>query len=174
MSFGESFTSMVKNLTRKTGISFLILFFLSLLSCVISSGWPRVIKLDAMSFYSDIQQSKFSFAPVGAAIDSHRTWESLMLGTIPIVFQTPLDPLFEGLPVVILRNVTDATPAYLKRIYPSLRTRTYEWEKLFGFYWILRIRDATDWTRRHMKYSYPPQSFASRAYTFLQSLLKTK
>lgn len=40
----------------------------------------------------------------GRGLDAHRTWELLYLGCIVITMTSPLDPLFDGLPVVIVRR----------------------------------------------------------------------
>jgi hypothetical protein len=46
----------------------------------------------------------FSISPRGAGLDCHRTWEDLVLGCIVIVKTSPLDFLYEGLPVVIVND----------------------------------------------------------------------
>jgi len=40
----------------------------------------------------------------GNALDCHRTWEAIYLGAIVITLTSPLDPLFAGLPVVIIHD----------------------------------------------------------------------
>jgi hypothetical protein len=42
--------------------------------------------------------------PQGNGVDTHRTWEALALGSIPLVRTSSLDPLFVGLPVLVLRH----------------------------------------------------------------------
>ena len=54
----------------------------------------------AMRTYS---QYRFATSPRGNGIDCHRTWELLMLRTIPIVLSSSIDPLYKGLPVVIVK-----------------------------------------------------------------------
>lgn len=51
----------------------------------------------------------FEASPRGNSIDCHRTWEALILGTIPIVASTPLDPLYEGLPVAVVEDWPEIT-----------------------------------------------------------------
>ena len=43
-------------------------------------------------------------SPQGNGLDCHRTWEALILKTIPIVRTSSLDPLYEGLPVVVVHE----------------------------------------------------------------------
>jgi hypothetical protein len=60
-------------------------------------------------------QSEYAFviSPHGNGLDCHRTWEAIALGTIPIVKTSPLDPLFEGLPVWIVNDWTDITESLM-------------------------------------------------------------
>mmetsp|Transcript_4655 Transcript_4655/g.5988 ORF Transcript_4655/g.5988 Transcript_4655/m.5988 type:complete len:618 (-) Transcript_4655:63-1916(-) len=51
----------------------------------------------------------FEICPQGNGIDTHRTWEALLLKTIPIVRTSSLDPLYKGLPVVIVNNWKEIT-----------------------------------------------------------------
>jgi hypothetical protein len=44
----------------------------------------------------------FEICPRGNGLDCHRTWEALLLRSIPIVRTSTLDPLYEGFPVVII------------------------------------------------------------------------
>ncbi len=139
-TFGTSYVQEVKNLTVAQGI-FIDIFISFLLSDV--PGWPRVIKYDALYFFTDIRKAKFNFAPVGAAIDSHRAWESIMLGTIPIVHDTTLNGIFEGLPALILPDITVTNQTFLEDMYVKMKSKEYDWNRLFGFYWIMKVRRAT-------------------------------
>lgn len=51
----------------------------------------------------------FDISPVGNGFDCYRTWESLLLGCIVIVKTSFLDPLFEGLPVVVVKDWDEIT-----------------------------------------------------------------
>ena len=46
---------------------------------------------DFESYLRALGAHKFCAAPPGRGIDTHRCWEALMLGTIPVVMHTPLD-----------------------------------------------------------------------------------
>ena len=46
----------------------------------------------------------FVASPPGGGIDCHRTWETLLLGAIPIVKSSSLDALYKDLPVVIVND----------------------------------------------------------------------
>ena len=57
----------------------------------------------------------FEVSPHGNGLDCLRTWESLVLGNIVIVKRSSLDPLYEGLPVVILEDWAEITADNLDR-----------------------------------------------------------
>lgn len=59
-------------------------------------------------------EAAFEASPRGNSIDCHRTWEALLLKTIPIVKTTEMDPIYEGLPVAIVQDWTEVTEAQLK------------------------------------------------------------
>jgi hypothetical protein len=48
----------------------------------------------------------FVLSARGNGLDCHRTWELLLLGSIVITRTSPLDSLFEGLPVAIVNDWT--------------------------------------------------------------------
>ena len=92
-------------------------------------------------FMTLMSQHKFVLSPPGNAIDCHRTWEALMVGTIPVVLDTPLAPLaYEGLPVVVVIDWNLVTEDFLKQKYQELHGASYQWERLQHPFWRNRIR----------------------------------
>lgn len=90
-----------------------------------------------------IQQAKYAFvlSPAGMGIDCHRTWESVLLGCIPIVrrMNVPCDNLYENLPILVVDNWSDITEALLHETLASFSTRTFAMEKLTLAYWKNKI-----------------------------------
>lgn len=82
-------------------------------------------------------QSFFSFvlSPQGGGYDCHRTWEALCLGCIPIVKSSGLDPLFEGLPVLIVKDWSDVSRDLLVQTLVRLGTQGQQKEKILLSYW---------------------------------------
>jgi hypothetical protein len=86
----------------------------------------------------ELSSYKFCVSPPGRGVDTHRTWEALMVGTIPIMLSTPLDPLFEKLPVIIIHNIDDIqniTPEFLQNQYEMIHTKTYDFSIIYSSYW---------------------------------------
>lgn len=95
---------------------------------------------------SDLWEMKgkyaFSVSPWGNGLDYHRTWEDLVLGCIVIVKTSSLDPLYEGLPVVIVKDWDeiniDNMKLWLDRYQDAFTNSEYR-EKLKNKYWFNKI-----------------------------------
>lgn len=99
--------------------------------CAPGAGHPRALR------------SKFAFSPRGNSAQNYRDWESLLAGAIPLVDADPaLDGLYDGLPVVRVRNWSTITPAHLEALWRTMRASdAYAWEKLYLPYWLARVLD---------------------------------
>lgn len=51
--------------------------------------------------------AKFIVSPPGTGLDCYRTWEALIMGAIPIVLQSEISSLYDGLPVMFVESWTD-------------------------------------------------------------------
>ena len=88
-----------------------------------------------------VNQSKYAFvlSPHGNGLDCHRTWEALALGCIPIVKTSPLDSLYDDLPILIVKEWSDVTQELLNKIIEEYKTKQFNLEKLKLNYWIKKI-----------------------------------
>ena len=86
-------------------------------------------------YITTLETYKFCICPPGRGIDTHRCWEALMVGTIPIVLSSPLNSLYINLPVLIVENFTLITEDYLNYEYNKLINKEYAFEKLYSHYW---------------------------------------
>jgi hypothetical protein len=86
--------------------------------------------------------TKFAFvlSPFGTGMDCHRTWETLCLGSIPIVRAPHFKKLFEDLPVLIVENWEDVTQELLDKTIADFSKKTFNYDKLKLSYWINRIK----------------------------------
>ncbi|HSX10507.1 MAG TPA: hypothetical protein VLF94_02165 [Chlamydiales bacterium] len=87
------------------------------------------------SYLDDLAASQFILSPRGNGLDTHRLWESLYLRSYPIVKTSPLDPIYEGLPVVVIQDWTEVTERFLRQTYEEMSQKTYNYEKLTMAYW---------------------------------------
>ena len=82
----------------------------------------------------------FVVSPHGMGLDCHRTWEALSLGHVVLVPSSGLDPLYEGLPVQILRSWRDINPDNLRKWLSRHGEGRELHEKLTSTYWIRNMR----------------------------------
>jgi len=88
----------------------------------------------------------FVLSAAGNGADCHRTWEALYLGAIVIVKRSPLDPMFAGLPVVIIEDWSEVEDAarlaeWRDQMAP-LTSQAYIREQLAPERWLRPLRDA--------------------------------
>ena len=81
----------------------------------------------------------FSVSPSGNGLDCHRTWEAMLLGSVPIVKTSPLDGLYQGLPVCIVTDWREVSPDYLRQKLDEIQGATYDFRPLYLSYWVPRI-----------------------------------
>jgi len=81
----------------------------------------------------------FVISPFGGGLDCHRTWEALILGCIPIIVHSDLDPLFEDLPVLLVDRWSDVNEDLLVKTVLSFQSRTFNLDKLKLNYWTNKI-----------------------------------
>jgi hypothetical protein len=86
-------------------------------------------------------QTKFAFvvSPFGNGLDCHRTWEALILGCIPIIRSSAMNPLFDDLPVLLIEKWSDITQELLDSTIEKFKNRSFNYDKLLLKYWVDRI-----------------------------------
>jgi hypothetical protein len=70
--------------------------------CVAATGLDPEPAKPFADYLRDLRSSWFCLAPRGNGIDTHRTWEALYLGTIPVVTRSVLTEQHADLPLVVL------------------------------------------------------------------------
>lgn len=103
-------------------------------------GFPN-----AKRYLKTIIEYKFIACPPGNGIDSHRLWEALYLGLVPITKSSLLTEYFKnlGLPIWLIDDWTELsnlTETMLEKKYQELRGGKRE-EVLFADYWFNMIKN---------------------------------
>ncbi len=88
------------------------------------------------SYLFDLAQSKFVLSPRGNGLDCHRTWEALYMGAIPIVVTSPIDPLYDGLPVIIIKGWNEVTQEFLEAKWEEMSAAEYQLNRIYADYWL--------------------------------------
>jgi hypothetical protein len=105
-------------------------------------------RLSQAAIWRRYAQYPFVVSARGNGLDSHRTWELLYLGCIVITKSSSLDPLFSGLPVVIVKDWNEVRQksnlAEWLRQYGGLTDRDRIWRRLDPDRCLQPIRHAVD------------------------------
>ena len=79
-------------------------------------------------------------SPRGNGPQNHRDWEALLAGAVPLVdYHAPLKPLWEGLPVVQVKDWSRITPQYHEGLWERMQTREYDLAKAYFPYWLHEV-----------------------------------
>lgn len=89
----------------------------------------------------DLSDFIFVLSPPGNGLDCYRAWETLLLGSIPVMLSTSIDCLFDDLPVIIVKKWDEVTEEFLDAQLNTLKKGTYNFNKLYAPYWIELIRN---------------------------------
>jgi hypothetical protein len=98
---------------------------------------PRLTSWNTQKDYS------FIISPHGGGYDCHRTWEGLALGCIPIVKTSPIDKLYDKLPVLIVHEWSDIDLELLTKTVENFKIKhlhgEFNYDKLSLQYWMNKI-----------------------------------
>ncbi len=114
--------------------------------CLKNEGYCYQAKkrLPFLDYMKEMAQFKFTLSPKGYGPDLYRTWEAMIVGSIPIVGTSHVDGLFENLPVLIIEDWTVITEEFLERKYAEISTKKYPIEKLCVQYWADKIEQVRE------------------------------
>lgn len=90
------------------------------------------------------RQTEYAFVlcPAGNGPDTHRLWEALVLGCIPIVKRDFLAAFLADLPVVVVDDWREISAALLRKSLAEIGARRFNFAKLYLEYWRRAIRGA--------------------------------
>ena len=97
-------------------------------------------------FWESMNLYTFVLCPFGNGLDTHRAWEVLCLGRIPIIQKSPLNNVYKNLPVIEIDDWSCINEEFLinkkNEIIDNINSNIYNfdiltieyWEKLFNEY----------------------------------------
>lgn len=102
--------------------------------------FPHIDKLNYNEFASEIHKHHFMLCPVGNGLDSHRLWEALYLGCIPITRRITNYIQYENkLPILFVDNWFDITKDLLLKKKIEIQNKTeaglYKTDMINFSYW---------------------------------------
>lgn len=70
-------------------------------------------RLEKVDCFEPMARYQFVLSPRGCGLDCHRAWEAMALGCIPIMKTSGIDPLFEGMDVILVNDWDEVTQELL-------------------------------------------------------------
>jgi hypothetical protein len=101
--------------------------------------------LPRFALYRTYCDYAFVASPFGRGLDCYRTWEAILMGAIPIVKTSALDPVFDGFPVAIVEDWREITKSKLENWlvhFSALAGSKSVEDRLLHSYWQNQIRAA--------------------------------
>lgn len=99
-----------------------------------------------------VANSFFTICPRGNGIDTHRMWESLVLGSIPVIEDSINARFYKDWPVVIVKDLTKVDFTYLENELKRLIDKGLDqsfFKKLEMPYWINKIKEEHEIHKRN-------------------------
>jgi hypothetical protein len=99
---------------------------------------PDYSRIGRLKFLQQVRKQSYVLCPEGNGVDTHRIWETLYLGGIPIILSSNvLNPLLSELPVLIIRDWRELyDKEFLEVKWYEMQTKKYNFEKLKASFWI--------------------------------------
>lgn len=86
-------------------------------------------------YFKDIAQHRYVICPDGNGVDCFRTWESLYLGSIPIVKRSRTTEQFSDLPILLVDDLFSITIELLEEKYEEILLKKDNLEQAKLSYW---------------------------------------
>ena len=126
------------------------------LQCI-RSVQPEVMHLEDANLGRDLCWHNnaghlYTISPLGSGLDCHRTWEALLLGSVPIVPRSGICSLFESLPVCIVDDWQEVTIGYLKDRREWILESEFDFGPLYLEWWKARILGEKELPSRRQRF----------------------
>lgn len=96
---------------------------------------PTINGHDFDTYLNELNKSLTCVCPRGNGIDTHRIWEALYVGTIPIVEDCVNIRFYQDLPIIIVENLLNLTAELIVDKINELSTKQLNYNLLDCNYW---------------------------------------
>lgn len=93
------------------------------------------------NYIDQIYNHKFVVCPEGNGMDTHRTWETLYMGSIPIEKRNLNNRFYTDLPICFVDDWKECTEEFLNREFVRIKGQVWDYDKLNFHYWKNRINE---------------------------------
>lgn len=122
---------------------------------------PRMTNKD---YFENLGKYAFCISPRGVGMDCFRVWESLLVGCIPVVEHSFLDPLFYNLPIMIIDNYESLEREDLEKTLEDFKTRSFDLKKIYVNYYIKFLQRIQDKLRDEEDIAKEVKKFKRKAF----------
>lgn len=91
-------------------------------------------------YFDTVSRYKFVLCPWGAGIDTHRLWETLYLGSIPITRQHTVYKDFKDYPIVFLDDWEELTELDFESLWIKYSEQVKHEDRIYFEYWKNKIK----------------------------------
>lgn len=108
----------------------------------VTCGTYELSRAGREAFLTDLRNHTFVLCPRGNGVDTVRLWETLYMGSIPIVKQHIVHKDWQDLPILFVSSWEEVTEEFLWTKRVEFASRSWCMEKLKVGYWIDKIRSS--------------------------------
>ncbi len=95
-------------------------------------------------FLEELVRHRFVLCPPGNGVDTHRMWEALLAGTVPVVLQSRAMEPFSELPVLFVDDFRQVTKEFLERAFEKCAAPPAIHPLMTSEFWHAKILDAAN------------------------------
>ena len=128
--------------------------------------------LDKKSYLENLRKFSFILCPWGNGIDTHRLWETLYSGSIPITKKHPTFNYSGKLPILFVNNYEEINYDYLKKFLDDFDLDQYDLNVLTKSFWLEEIKTNKEIGHDYEIYSEP--LFITKYYLLKRYLKRYK
>lgn len=100
-------------------------------------------KGEVEAYKKELLDHKFVLCPRGNGVDTHRMWEALYSGVIPVVVRHRTHSMLEGnLPILFVNHYSEVTEQMLTDVHEKYREKNWNMDMLKVSWWINKMRGA--------------------------------
>jgi hypothetical protein len=108
--------------------------------------WSTVVQPsnDKKAYIEGVKSHKFVLCPRGNGVDTHRMWETLYLGSIPIIKRSINASFYEDLPILVIDEYSDINKEMLESNYEDITSKEYDESMMTSEWWLDKIKGGSE------------------------------
>ncbi|CAF0795343.1 unnamed protein product [Brachionus calyciflorus] len=91
------------------------------------------------TYIGHLNDTKFVLCPRGNGLDTHRFYETVLMGAIPIVESSALDPIYENRTVLVLPKLEQLTQDMLDNPHLYIKNMNFSQDLIFMETWLRKL-----------------------------------